>query len=116
MQSRGVIEMATYFLLDRAGRRRHGPHSEPLWNRAAYRGCIHGTASTYEWLRDGTGSVRRCVIAVLLGPWAFLQQTELLKPGKLTAEEFDHMKTHSVIGAHILAGKLQSRSAPRRSP
>lgn len=30
--------------------------------------------------------------------------TILLKPGKLTAEEFEHLKTHSVTGAHILAG------------
>ena len=28
----------------------------------------------------------------------------LLKPGKLTPEEFDQIKTHSTIGAHILAG------------
>ena len=28
----------------------------------------------------------------------------LLKPGKLTDEEFEEMKTHSTIGAHILAG------------
>jgi putative two-component system response regulator len=28
----------------------------------------------------------------------------LLKPGKYTPEEFDHMKTHSAIGAHILGG------------
>jgi len=28
----------------------------------------------------------------------------LLKPGKLTPEEFEHMKTHSTIGGEILAG------------
>ena len=28
----------------------------------------------------------------------------LLKPGKLTADEFDHMKTHTMIGARILSG------------
>lgn len=33
-----------------------------------------------------------------------ISDTVLLKPGKLTPHEFDHVKTHAAIGASILAG------------
>ena len=64
---------------------------------------VAAMAEKMDWKRSDVDAIRLAAPMHDLGKIG-VKDSILLKPGKLTAEEFEIVKTHSAIGARILSG------------
>lgn len=74
-----------------------GEHTKRVGNTAAQ------IAQALGWSQEDVELIRRAASLHDVGKIA-IPDSILLKPGKLTPEEFEQMKTHTTIGAKMLSG------------